>query len=52
MASQGKRNGKSARDSGVRRTLERLQPDQAALLLRRLLEAGSADSLLLRVCGF
>jgi hypothetical protein len=39
MASQGKRNGKSAaRDSGVRRALERLKPDEAALVLRRLLE--------------
>jgi hypothetical protein len=38
MASQGKRNGKSARDSGVRRTLERLKPDEAALVLRRLLD--------------
>jgi hypothetical protein len=38
MASQGKRNGKSARDRGVRRTLERLKPDEAALVLRRLLE--------------
>jgi len=38
MASQGKRNGKSARDSGVRRTLERLKSDEAALVLRRLLD--------------
>jgi hypothetical protein len=38
MASQGKRNGKSARDSGIRRTLERLKAEEAALVLRRLLE--------------
>ena len=38
MASQGKRKGKSAGESGVRRTLERLKPDEAALVLRRLLE--------------
>ena len=38
MASQGKRRGKSAGESGVRRTLERLKPDEAALVLRRLLE--------------
>ncbi|MGD0129472.1 MAG: hypothetical protein ABSF46_29465 [Terriglobia bacterium] len=50
MASQGKRNSKSARDSGVRRTLERLKPDEAALVLRRLLEvhpdlAGEAEEI-------
>jgi len=38
MASKGKRNGKSARDSGVCRTLERLKPDEAVLVLRRLPE--------------
>ena len=38
MASQGERRGKSAGESGVRRTLERLKPDEAALVLRRLLE--------------
>ena len=38
MASQAKPYGKSARDGEGRRTLERLKPDEAALVLRRLLE--------------
>jgi hypothetical protein len=58
MASQGKRDGKSARNSGIRRTLERLKPEEAALVLRRLLEVhpdlaseaeGTARSLLQEV---
>ena len=38
MASQEERNGKSARDNGVCRILERLKPEEAAAVLRRLLE--------------
>jgi hypothetical protein len=38
MASQDKPKDQPARDSEGRRTLERLKPDEAALVLRRLLE--------------